>query len=341
MFNKNKIFGIILWISHFFTDAIASFVLTSISLVFLSNYSSFWFNLFVFFIIYNLIAFWGQSVIWYFLDKIKNIEKSFIISKNIIIFSFLFYLIWLEILIKNLWNINQIYLIISVIFIWLGSAFFHIWWWNISLLSENKKASILWLFASGGVVWLSFWFFIARYYPQYYFLFFIVLILLSIIIFSFKNFSISEKQKNEILQIENKKIYFLIIFLLFLILAVRSAFWTNYQYLFFNDKIIIFYLAISAFLWKIIWWFLEDSKFFKNKYFIFVGIISFLFIFSYYFIYKNIILILIWIFWLTLFISPVTIILNNIFQNKKAIIISYSFWLSLILGYIIFKFFYY
>lgn len=352
MLNRNKLFGGILGVSHFFTDAITSFVLVSISLLFLQEKANFEFGLFFYFILYNFIAFWGQSFIWYFLDKVKNNEKSFKISKTLVLISFIFYLIWLLILVFYKDNLIEINLIISVIFIWIGSAFFHIWWWNISLMSSNKKATVLWLFASGWVIWLSFWYFLAVYYYQFYSIFFIILIFLWIIIYFWKNFRLENKLKT----ISKKGIYkkintenfywkifmkysvYFIIFLLF-ILAFRSAVWTNFQYIFYDEKIIIFYLAVSAFLWKIAWWILEDNTSFKEKYFIFTWILSLIFIFFYTFVYKNLFFILIWIFGLTLFISPITIILNKIFYQKKAIIISYSFGLSLILWYFIYLLF--
>ncbi len=344
MIDKNKNFWAILGISHFFTDAIASFVLVSLSLAFLEDNSSFKYWLFFYFVLYNIIAFWGQSIIWYFLDKIEKNKKSFNISKILILVSFWFYLLWLLVFILNKNNQVDSYYIFPVILIWLGSTFFHIWWWNISLLSEKKKATVLWLFASGWVVWLSFWYFLARYYYDYNFIFFIILFILWTIIYLWKNYKLENSlNQNKLLAKSYPlfkwtfKIYF-ILSLLF-ILAFRSAFWTNYQYLFFNEKMIIFYLAISAFLWKIIWWILEDYKPFKEKYFIITWIISVIFIIIYSFFYQNLFLVLAWIFWLTLFISPITIILNKILYRKKAIIISYSFWLSLILWYFLFLLF--
>jgi len=340
MLNKNKLFGIILGISHFFTDAIASFILVSISLIFLSGSSSFKFGLFFYFMLYNLIAFWGQSLIWYFLDKVKKNKKSFKISKNLILLSFLFYLLGLLIFIFNKNSLIEFNYILSIILVWLGSALFHIWWWNISLLSEKKKATVLWLFASGWVVWLSFWYFLARYHCDYNFIFFITLFILWAIIYFWKNYKLEENInsnfENKLEKIFLKNYKFLLLFLLLFILTFRSAIWTNYQYVFFDEKIIIFYLAISAFLGKIIGWILEDLKEFKDEYFLITWFISIIFIIINSFFYQNLALILAWIFWLTLFISPVTIILNKIFYRKKAIIISYSFWLSLILGYFLY-----
>ncbi len=171
MLDKNKLYGGVLGISHFFTDAIASFVLVSLSLVFLAENSSFKFGLFFYFMLYNFIAFGGQSLIWYFLDKVKKSDKSFRISKNLILISFIFYLFGLLILILNKNNLWEIYYIFSVFLVWLGSAFFHIWWGNISLLSKKKKATVLWLFASGWVVWLSFWYFMAKFHFDLNYLF--------------------------------------------------------------------------------------------------------------------------------------------------------------------------
>lgn len=41
MLNRNKLFGVTLGITHFFTDAIASFVLVSISLLILKEKANF------------------------------------------------------------------------------------------------------------------------------------------------------------------------------------------------------------------------------------------------------------------------------------------------------------
>lgn len=362
MLDKNKIFGVILGISHFFTDAIASFVLTVISLEFFKENANifFIFGLFFYFMLYNFIAFWWQIFIWYFLDKIKNNSKSFDLSKKIILLSFLFYLIGLSLIIfwKNIFS--EIFFIFSVIFVWLGSAFFHIWAWNISLLSKTKKATILWFFASGWVVGLSFWFFIAYLYSNIFLIFYLFLAILWIIIFFYKNYQLENNilninkiiwlksnfikffnfQSSESLVLQSDKNYktYFIIFLL-LVLSFRSAIWTNYQYVFFNEKLIIFYLALSAFLWKLAWWILEDSKKFNDKYFIFIWIISLFLFWINSFLFQNLFFVLIWIFWITIFISPITIELYKLFYNKKAIIISYTFWISLILGYFIYVIF--
>ena len=348
MFSNNKIYAIILGISHFFTDAIASFILTTISLEFLIQKSNldFWYSLFFYFMLYNFIAFWWQFLIWYFLDKTKDNLKSFLVSKYLIFISFIFYLIGLSFILLEGFVIN--FILFGVIFVWLGSSFFHIWAWNISLLSNCKKATILWIFASGWVVWLSFWFFVAVFYSSLYFIFYIFLVILALIIYNFESYNLDKDNLiNKVIKSEkilkNKylldKYWYFFILSLLSILAFRSAIWTNYQYVFYDDKMIIFYLAISAFLWKIIWWVLEDQKFFKDKYFILIWIMSIILFFIYIFIFQNIFLILFWIFWITLFISPITIIIFELFRENKAIIISYTFWLSLIFWYWIFKIF--
>ncbi len=328
MLSKNKIFNIILWISHFITDSIASFVLTILSLKIFIWKSTNFDDLIFYFFLYNFFAFFSQIFVWYLLDLEKDNLKNFFYSKIILIFSFLFYLIWIIFL-----NLDS--LIFSILLIWIGSSLFHVWAWNISLLSEKNKATNLWIFACFWVLWLSFWAFLALYFKEFYYFYFIVLAILSVIIYSFNSYKIDKKVIPSKINISSKylKIYFII--LLFSILAIRSAIWTNYQFVFSNDKIIIFYLAIAASLWKIIWWFLEDLELFKEKYFTIIGLLAFI-SFLLYNLFSHLILLLIWIFLIALFISPVTFILYSFFKKKRATIIWYSFWFSLILGFLIY-----
>lgn len=331
--DPNYKFSSILWISHFLTDAIAMYALTIISIN-IFDYNNFildkyiWLEIVWYFILYNFLAFFLQIFLWYFLDKIKDNNKYFKISKKIILTSFLFYIIWSILL--------YVSFILSIIFIWIWSCLFHLWSWNISLIANKNKATNLWIFASGGVIWLSFWWFSAIFFPQVIILINIFLLILWKYILSNNNYKIEEKINLEYNKLSPKINSYLpiIIWLLLFILIIRSTIWTNFQIDFISNKWIIFYLAISAFLWKIIWWILEDNKHFKEKYFIVTWFISFLLIFIYSFYFQNLIVLLLWIFWIQIFVSPITIIIYKLIPKHRSKLIGFTFWLSLVLWFL-------
>lgn len=333
---SNYKFSAVLWISHFLTDAIAAFALTTIS-VNLININTFiidkivWLHLFWYFILYNFIAFFLQIFVWYFLDKINDNNNNFNISKKLIIISFVFYILWVLLL--------SISYILAIIFIWIWSCLFHITCWNISLLSNKNKATNLWLFASWWVVWLSFWWFSAIFSPFIIIFINIALIFISIYILSYKNYKIEQKTKKNYYNVtqKTKKSLPLILWLLALILIFRSSIWTNFQIEYIMNKWIIFYLAISAFLWKIIGWILEDNENFKEKYFIITGLLSILLIYIYSYHFNHILILLLWIFWIQIFVSPITIILYKLIPENRSKIIWFTFWLSLVLWFLVLK----
>lgn len=331
---SNYSFSSLLWISHFFTDSIAAFALTTISInsinidnFFIDKYE--WIQLLWYFFLYNFIAFFMQIFVWYFLDKIIDNQKFYDTSKMLIIFSFLFYILWTILL-----SISYFLAIISV---WIGSCLFHIWAWNISILADENKATNLWIFASGWVVWLSFGWFCALYFANIYLLVDLILIFIWYIIFTNKSYKIESNSNINKYKNNNKYGEYLsvIVLILWLVLIIRSSIWTYFQFELFDNKLIIFYIAISAFIWKLSGWILEDSKYFKEKYLIYIWILSILFIYLYLHFINNLIFLLIWIVWIQMFISPITFMIYKLIPEKRSEIIWFTFWLSLIFWYLL------
>jgi MFS family permease len=332
--NSNYTFSSLLWFSHFLTDSIAAFALTTISLsihnsnnFILDTY--FWISAVWYFLFYNFLAFFWQICIWYFLDKIVDNKKYLYCSKLIVISSFILYVIW--------WLLLQFSFIFAITFIGIWSCLFHIWGWSIALVSDKDKATHLWIFASGWVVWLSYGWFLVVFFAEAIFLTYVLLIIIWYFIYNNRSYSIEEKLKNDYstLHTNLQKYVWLIVFLLACFLVLRSAIWTSFQIEFINNKIIIFYLAIAAFLWKITWWILQDAHFFKEKYFIWIWALSFLFIFLYSFHIHNLMLLLIWIFWIQIFVSPITLIMYKLMPENRSKIIWFTFWMSLVLWFLL------
>ncbi len=332
--NNNYTLSSLLWFSHFLTDSIASFALATISFnIFNANNSLldkyFWISVVWYFLLYNFLAFFWQIFIWYFLDKIVDNKKYLYTSQVIVISSFIFYIIW--------WLLLNFSFIFAITCLWIWSCLFHIWAWSITLVSDKNKATHLWIFASGWVLWLSYGWFLVLFFANAIFLNYVLLIIIWYFIYNNRSYSIEEKPKNDyyIWHTNLQKYVWLIVFLLACILVLRSAIWTSFQIEYINNKIIIFYLAIAAFLWKITWWILEDASFFKEKYFIWNWILSFLFIFLSSFYRDNLSLLLIWIFWIQIFVSPITIIIYKLIPENRSKIIWFTFWMSLVLWFLL------
>lgn len=334
MSNKNNFkFSAILWFTHFLTDAIAAFALATIAIKNISDNNFIidkivWFEILWYFIFYNFLAFFLQIFLWYFLDKIKTNLELFNTSKKILLSSIVLYIIWSIFL-----NISYV---VSILLIWIWSCLFHISSWNITMLANKNKAINLWIFASWWVIWLSFWLFSATYLP--YALIIINLILLAIIrlIYSYDKYKISNHIYKKYYKFKSSHIFYIVSFL-WILLIIRSAVWTNFQIDFSNNQTMLFYLAITAFLWKITWWILEDIKYFNNKYFIIIWLTSLMSIVTYFSHFKNLFFLLLSVFTIQIFISPLTVMLYRIIPQHRSKIIWFTFWLSLILWFLLLK----
>lgn len=332
--SENTKFSTLLWVSHFLTDSLAAFVLTTISINILSANNFFidkylGFEITWYILTYNFLAFFLQIFVWYFLDKIQDNSDFFIVSRYIVITSILFYVVWILAL--------QLSYILSIVLVWIWSCLFHIWSGSITLVSDTKKATNLWIFASWWVLWLSFWGFMWILFPQMVPLVIITVIAIGVLLYKNKSYKIDTNSRNNLVNLSDSIKWFLpiIILILWLLLVFRSAVWTNFQIEFSLDKWILLYLAIAAFLWKISGWFLLDSAVFKNSYFIWIWIISVWMILLYSFLLQELPILLLWIFGIQIFISPITITLHNLISKKRGEIIWFIFWMSLVLGYLV------
>ncbi len=333
--NKNYLFSLILWITHFFNDFVAAF---SLILLFTNNSYQ---QAFSYFMLYNILAFLWQGIIWHFLDKIKESYKLFKVSKKLVITSIIFNLFWLFLIILSLEKFLNIYpnfsIYIWIILIWIASAIFHVSSWTISLLSNKNKATNFSIFECRGVIWLFFWGIIALYFYKFYLILFFILPAIAIIIYKYNNFKIKNKNLQDTTVFpKNKHIIPVIAFLLLLILTIRSAIRTNYQINYSDNQITILFLAIASFLWKLIWGIIKDSFFRKDIYLLIISVLWFTLIFIYSYFYPNFIILRIWIFLLTLLLIPTTIILSQLLQ-KKAFVVSLTLWITLFLWYILYS----
>lgn len=331
---SNFILSISLWLSHFLTDAIAAFVLTTIVLdLWKTSWSIFPYislDVFSYFFLYNFFAFFLQIFLWYFFDKVWNTTDIFRISKIFVLISFIFYALWVLFLYSNV--------LISVTLTWMGSCLFHLWGGNIALSSDSRKASHLGIFASWWVIGLSFWGFSAITHP-FVVVFILGILLLVGIYISLENRFIIDIQRNAPLEVVwQKSVLSFIVFGICVILIIRSTIWTHFQEVFFGNMPILTSLAIIAFLGKIIWWFFYDMSNFSEKYLGVLGVFVLTSLILYRFAFNNLWLLFFWIFWMQFFISPLTYILYKYIPEKKSMIIGFTFGCSLVLGYLLLRF---
>ena len=93
-------------------------------------------------LLYNILAFGLQLFLWIFADKSEY-------SKSISYIGCVLVWIWVCILFT--------YPIISMIFLWIGNACFHIWWWILILALNSWKAREPWIFVAPWAIGLAIW----------------------------------------------------------------------------------------------------------------------------------------------------------------------------------------
>lgn len=334
---SNYRMSIRLWVAHFITDALVAFCLSSIVI------TSVWFDGFPIWysimlmlwpvMIYNIIWFWWQIFIWHIFDTLKTEAQFFTLSKNLVLMSFICYAIAIILL-----SINTS---LCVIFLWLWSCLFHVGWGNLSLANEKNTASHLWIFASGWVIWLSFWTWSSLYFP------YAIFILLSILGFISYQLLIERNDKEIIPEIKQPNTFFSIKkpYLLYMILIgciifeiFRSWVWTYFQNAFQWWYLILAGLAGVSFLGKWLWGIFYDSKYFRHEYIFWIFMVS-LGSIVWYINSQQLWLLFIWIFGLQFLLSPVAVILCKIVPESRWKIIGLTFWLSLVLGFISYEIF--
>ena len=93
-------------------------------------------------LLYNILAFWLQLFLWIFADKTEY-------SKSISYIGCVLVWIWVCIL--------ATYPVISMIFLWIWNACFHIWWWILTLALNPWKAKEPWIFVAPWAIGLAIW----------------------------------------------------------------------------------------------------------------------------------------------------------------------------------------
>ena len=192
-------------------------------------------------LIYNILAFGLQLFLWIFADKSEY-------SKSI---SYIWcLLVWT-------WVCTfSIYPILSIIFLWIWNACFHIWWWILTLALNPWKAKEPWIFVAPWAIWLAIWTILWKTW-NFYCREWLVLIWIGLITMarSSKDFlpyqRIKESIKKENLKNFPRKLPILLIISLFTIsIIIRSFVWFLINY---SRKIwipIVLWFTFIIALWK-------------------------------------------------------------------------------------------
>lgn len=330
---SNYILSSLLWVSHFLTDALAAFVLTTITIAVRNSTSSpvWYFSLDAvsYFFLYNFFAFFLQIFLGYFYDSLKGNALFFRVSKQTVVLSFVFYILGVFFLSHQFF--------VSTVLIGIGSCLFHLGSGNIALVSQKRKASHLWIFASGGVIGLSFWGLAAVYFPTVVVWIVGLLIAIGWYIQGEKAYVIETSEHIEKLEKKLRDFFPFIIVGLGSILIARSAIWTHFQQAFWGNTQVLVSLAICAFFWKILWGFLEDTPKFKERYLWVFWVIALASLAIYSYLLHDLVFLFLWIVGIQLFVSPITYILYTYMKEWKSTIIGFTFWCSLVLGYLLLR----
>ena len=192
-------------------------------------------------LIYNILAFGLQLFLWIFADKSEY-------SKSISYIGCVLVWIWV--------CIFSIYPILSMIFLWIWNACFHIWWWILTLALNPWKAKEPWIFVAPWAIWLAVWTILWKswnfYCREWLVLLWIWLVTMAR---SSKDFlpyqRIKESIKKENLKKDFRKLPLLIIISLFTIsIIIRSFVWFLINY---SRKVwipIVLWFTFVIALWK-------------------------------------------------------------------------------------------
>lgn len=206
-------------------------------------------------LLYNILAFWLQLFLWIFADKREYSQSISYIGCV---------LVWIGVC------IFAIYPILSMIFLWLGNACFHIWGWILTLALNPWKAREPWIFVAPGGVWLILWTLLWKtgnfYYREWLALLWIWLIAMAR---SSKDFlpykDIKEYTKKESLKKHDWKLpVIIIISLLTICIIIRSSVGFLVSYSWKTWALISISFVICLALWKALggiiadkWWWLK------------------------------------------------------------------------------------
>lgn len=219
-----------------------------------ANIYSIWFNhwlevevLSIGIILYNCLAFWLQILIWALCDTFKW-------SKSV---GYLWcILVWLGV---GLYAISPM---IAIILVWIWNACFHVGWWITTLALSKWWASENWIFVAPWAIWLTAWLLCWKmgiFNPLIWIG--LLIICLSLLLLSNKHYS-AYQEIWKIKEINNWKEFLLPIFLLFFVfftsIFIRSLVWflINYSWKVWIPIVLWFTFAIA--LWKAFWWIIAD-----------------------------------------------------------------------------------
>lgn len=202
-------------------------------------------------LLYNILAFGLQLFLWIFADKTEY-------SQSISYIGCILVWIWV--------CIFATYPIISMIFLWLGNACFHIWWWILTLALHPWKARDPWIFVAPGGIWLVIGTLLWKagnfYCREWLVLLWIWLITM---IRSSKDFlpykKIKEYAKKESLKKYSRLLpIFLIILLLTISITIRSFVWFLVSYSWKTWALLIISFVVCLEIWKALGWFFADKR---------------------------------------------------------------------------------
>jgi len=201
-------------------------------------------------LLYNILAFGLQLFLWIFADKTEY-------SQSISYIGCILVWIWVCIL--------ATYPILSMIFLWIGNACFHIWGWILTLALNPWKAREPWIFVAPWGVWLILWTLLWKagnfYCREWLALLWIWLITMAL---SSKDF-LPYKKIKEYTKKEGQKKYdwklpvIIIISLLTICIIIRSFVGFLVSYSWKTWALISISFVVCLEFWKALWWFFADK----------------------------------------------------------------------------------
>ena len=240
--------------SYWFSHAVIDFVCTGTLFWFLLQYGVDFQLSLILILLYNILAFWLQSIIGIIADYFKFSKSLAFLWCLFVAWGPLFFFLWLPYL--------------TVLFLWIGNALFHVWWGVVTLALDPWKASYPWLFVAPWALGLFLW---TMAWMQWYYTWYESLVLLCLacilMYYSSKNFDAYQ----HILRFskEHSKKDFLIpivliITMLLISIVIRSFVWFIVNFSWKSGFIISLGFVICIVLGKALWGVLADRFWWKK-----------------------------------------------------------------------------
>jgi len=236
------------WIlsSYGFAHMVVDFVCAATMMTIYSKWILDYQWVFIVILLYNVLAFWSQTLFWALIDKFQCPKLISLLGCGLVA-------LWAILLVKCPW--------LATVLVWIGNSLFHVWGGVICIWIDPKKAAPSGIFVAPWSFWVLGWIILGKSwnFVRWYWVALLAVSAISMFISS-KNINVygivNQFAKEN--KINFKKWIAVISILLLISIVIRSFVWfmVNYSW---KVWTLLFIFTTAVVLWKSLWWVLADK----------------------------------------------------------------------------------